>query len=446
MRDSIKIGKIKAEKVKSKVFDSAIKLCADITMKNPNTGVLEKKECFFEFDDKYEKYLVAERSDAFVAGLLVTALENNLDIEFENPISERLYYQLTTYFIPMISKYNSKYPLYNISLKGNKDNSIIPNKNKVATVCSGGVDSFYTMIKHGRDYEIESKRLTHIVYSSSGTDETLEEVVIKNYKHNMSHIERIAKECNLELISCYNNLYQFYKKPFKGFTAIYATTFGSVAYALQKLLSTYYISSGDPISEFNLDLSKTHGHDASVFDVFTTGCMNTENLMFYTSGSEYDRIEKENYIANNEQAQKLLVVCAYNNYAKEHEKHMNCSKCPKCLRTMAQFYSLGKLENFKESFDIEEFMNHKAKNLGKMMALNKHTYVNDMKKTAKENNVRIPIISYFYCYFWYKPIKKLRKIFKKSTLARKIYYKFNLDYKLDGYRGPNYSNYKDKIK
>ena len=68
-------------------------------MINPNTNKKETKECYFEFEPEYSKFLCDERSDAFVTGLLTTAMENNMDIEFEAPISEQLYYQLMTYYI-----------------------------------------------------------------------------------------------------------------------------------------------------------------------------------------------------------------------------------------------------------------------------------------------------------------------------------------------------------
>ena len=43
-------------------------------------------------------------------------------------------------------------------------------------------------------------------------------------------------------------------------------------------------------------------------------------------------------------------------------------------------------------------------------------------------------MSYFYAYLWYKPIKFLRKKLKNIKFIRKLYYKFNIDYKLDGFR------------
>ena len=131
MKEKIIISKPYIKDVKSEIFDNAVRLCANVTMKNPNTNKLETKECYFEFEKDYKKYICDERSDAFVSGLLMTAMENNMDIEYENPISEKLYYQLTTYYIPMIAKYNSTYPMHFIKLIGPYTNIPIQNEKAV---------------------------------------------------------------------------------------------------------------------------------------------------------------------------------------------------------------------------------------------------------------------------------------------------------------------------
>lgn len=109
--------------VESDIFGPAARLCAEVTMTNPNSGVHETRECYFEFEERYGKYLCPERSDAFVAALLFTGLENSYDIEFETPLTERLFYQLQDDYIPMMAKYNANFPLYKINLIGKTTSS-----------------------------------------------------------------------------------------------------------------------------------------------------------------------------------------------------------------------------------------------------------------------------------------------------------------------------------
>ena len=207
MKAKITVSKPYIKQVNSDVLGKSVRLCAMVTMKNPNTKKIETKECFFEFETSYKKYLCPERSDAFVTGLLSTAMEQGMDIEFSAPISERLYYQLCTYYIPMVAENNRNYPMHKIQLIGPYDNTPIKNSGAVATGCSGGVDSFCTILKHNEKCIAKDFRLTHLVYSSSGVERNEEERLKDDFKKNVNHIKQIAKDCHLDIVPCYNNLY-----------------------------------------------------------------------------------------------------------------------------------------------------------------------------------------------------------------------------------------------
>ncbi len=436
MRKKIKIGKpfIK-ENTDSLIFDESIQLCANVTMENPNNHKIESKVCYYEFDKKYKKYLCDNRSDAFVMGLLTTAMENDMDIEFESPISEKLYYQLSTYYIPLVSKNNSSYPMYDIKIAGPTDNKIIKNEKAVATGCSGGVDSFYTIAKHTSNDIPKSYKLTHIVCSSSGTSDFTQERVIKNFKNTFDEIQKIADDCNLNAIVCYNNLYEFYKVPFKGFQTFANTTYGSIAFALQKLISIYYLSSGPSLTYFNMDINVNGVGDASSFDLLTAQCITSENISFYSTGMELDRIEKQEYISDFEPAKKNLKVCGAYEYIKDLH-FINCSRCKKCIRTMSHLYVLGKLDNFKDVFDVEYFYKNKNKLLGKFLGIDHGYYIKKTSDMGKKYNHKIPLLAYFYCYCLYKPLKFFKKLLKDSKIIKKIYYKSGIDIKINGYRDP----------
>ncbi len=447
MRKKIKIGKPYIEKVDSDVFGNAIRLCAEVNMENPNTHKMETKVCYYEFEEKYEKYLCPERSDTFVTGLLSDAMENDMDIETVAPISERLYYSLSTYYIPLVSENNSNYPMHYVKIEGPTDSTVIKNEKAVATGCSGGVDSFYTIAKHSKGRTTKETELTHLVFSSTGIDTEKEEKRIKNvFETTKVEVDKIAKECNLDVISCYTNLYEFYLFPYKAFNTFSAAIYASVPFALQKLINIYYLSSTHCVSFFNIDLSKSVGHSSAIFDLFSLSCLDNENLKFYSTGMEVERLDKEKYIADFLPAQKHLSVCGiWLLYDEQNDKSLNCSFCNKCLRTMCHFYAFDKLNNFKKVFDVEKFMANKSKCIGKFMGQDIKYYVKEFKNEMKNNHLKIPFCSYIYAYLWYKPIKSLKKIFTNSLLARKIYYKLNLDYKLEGYRSANYDIYKDKI-
>lgn len=387
-------------------------------------------------------YLTPERSDAFVMGLLTTAMENGYNIEFTAPMSARLFFKIQNFYIPMIAKYNKKFGMKSIQLIGTVDDQIIVSEEAVATGCSAGVDSLYTVVKYGLDYEDRKHRLTHLVCASSGTLDNDQERIVATFRNVYGRVKCIAKETGLTAVGCYNNLHEFYKFPYKGFSNIYTTTYGAVAYALQHLISIYYQSSGDPIELFTLNLGLAKGSDGSVFDTFTLPCMNTESISFYQTGLDLTRMEKEKYIADFPVAQEYLSVCGIEYCGgNSSEEPCNCSRCRKCLRTMAYLYAVGKLDNFEKVFDVRAFKSNVNKWIGKWLVVDKGIYAKGYIAKAKHYGVKVSRKIYFYMMF-YKVFEIMRKRISKLTVARRIYYKLNLDYKLYGYRDAKYNLYK----
>lgn len=118
MNGKIRISAPYVQHIESDIFGSAVRLAADVNMTNPNTGVNETRSLYFDFERKYEEYLCPERSDAFVMGLLSSAMENGYDIEFETPMTDRLFYQMNDDYLPMMAKYNANFPVYDVRLSG----------------------------------------------------------------------------------------------------------------------------------------------------------------------------------------------------------------------------------------------------------------------------------------------------------------------------------------
>ena len=217
MKDRIIVGKpYIVESKNSIIYNRGTKLCADITMTNPNTGKKETKVLYYEVDERYSYGLVDCRSDAFVMGLLTTAMENNMDIQFEVPMSEKLYFQMTNQYIPIVAKYNPSW-CSEIKLEGPLTADVLENDGGVATGCSGGVDSFYTIVKHGVEEKCQEYKLTHLLFTSVGTLDDDESRISSYFKNTLERMKNIATEINAEAVGVYSNLYEFYKFPYKGF-------------------------------------------------------------------------------------------------------------------------------------------------------------------------------------------------------------------------------------
>lgn len=185
--------------------------------------------------------------------LLSSAMEKHLGLSWEEPLSERLYYQLTSHYIPSVARYIPF--MHSINLTGRIDRVPVENAGKVGAGCSGGVDSFYTIESPSDNNIPDGYRLTHLVYSSNG------------------------------------NIHHFYNFSYRAFSDFYTAIFATPVYALQKLFSVYYESPSWPLSEFDITVSKARSNDFSINDIFTLPLISSENLSFYSIG-DLTRSEK----------------------------------------------------------------------------------------------------------------------------------------------------------
>ena len=112
----------------------------------------------------------------------------------------------------------------------------------------------------------------------------------------------------------------------------------------------YYGSSGESFEYFSIiDNDKK---DCSKYDLLSLECFSTNNLKIYSEGGAKNRLEKTEAICNHKIVPKYLHVCT--------KKETNCSKCPKCMRTILSLYALNvNLEKYEKVFDINYFNNNK---------------------------------------------------------------------------------------
>lgn len=86
---------------------------------------------------------------------------------------------------------------------------------------------------------------------------------------------------------------------------------------------------------------------------------NCDGLKFIYDGAEASRIEKVDFISDNNEVRKNLRVCYSSN-----DKY-NCCECEKCIRTMASLEALGKsgvIKTFSKKLNIKKMDNIKLKN------------------------------------------------------------------------------------
>lgn len=369
----IKIGKIWIDKVNDK---SRCNCKIEINS--------EKKIIWFEVDNKYEKYLCTERSDAYVIGLLSYAMRNKLDIECETPITERLLYQINEILIPSLVKHSKS--LNTIRIEAPVADEIAEG-NAVGTGLSCGVDSFWSISMH-ENSKYKDMNITHLCINNVGAfNECYAEYGEDKVKEERYRIaEEVAEQLGMELIKTDSNFGEIEQDHL--LTSTYSCCFA--IYMLQKLWKTYYLASnGIDYAEFSLKDNDIRPSEQS--ELLVLQGLSISNLNIYCDGGGKNRFEKTQDISDYKLARKYLHVCI--------NKPYNCGVCSKCKRTLLSLDALNKLDEFKESFNIKYYKE------------NKKMYYNWLYMMHfKHDRMNEPVFQ----------ILKKRKEFKKLTRYSKI--------------------------
>lgn len=391
------------------VGNKRVKLCADIRYDKDYSQVL-----YYEVEEEYSNYLNLETSDCFVLGLLHACMNEQLNIKCEAPVTEQLLFQLRTYYIPVISKQMPD--LYSIEIEAVGMPLMQDIGEAVATGNSGGVDSFYTIVKYLN--EKGGYRLTHLLFNNISTEDDNDGRIRKWFEKEKREKAQIATEFGLKAISLYSNLYTFYKSHFI-YNYYYAAQYISAPYSLSKLIGKYYYSSSYSFSDFTIDHKKMT--DGSNFDLFALDCFSTSILKVYSTGAEVGRIDKTVAISDSNVANTHLQVCAVEQNKQYMDSNvvvnnLNCGRCRKCMRTVTTLYSVEKLEKFKTVFDLTAFDKNRDKYIGRELASDLYEFSDELKYYLKANG------KYSFRIILWRFLFTIRYTIAKSKLLVKVYH------------------------
>ena len=330
---------------------------------------------WFGVDSAYEEWLSLGRADPFVMALLPGAMRGAHEIVCEDPMSERLHYQLSNGLIPTLAFAGKSY--HPIRIIAPLTSEGVANQGAVGTGFSGGVDCLYTIMQHGADSELP---LTHIVVADREARQWNE----NTFQKLCLRAALFGEELQLKPVFIDTN----YRKVLPANVNNLPTyRYLSCVYALAGLFRTYLVSSGPNASKLNLDLQL-----CDRYDLLTVNCASSETLTTYLSGAETTRSGKLATLAEWEPSWRWLDPCLM----KEGEAQ-NCSRCKKCIHDMTMLYALGKLERYRAVFDIEDYFRHLPARVGYVLASS-----DDSESCAqavqllKKRNVPIPSSAYSY--------------------------------------------------
>lgn len=361
----------------------------EIIERGDETILKAKFECgnirdtlWFSTKKEFGHYLCHERGDAFLVAMLLYAMKRGEDIHILAPISERLYYTLTKHFVKVVADILPGY--HRVKIICDIDEGYVENAGGVGTGLSCGIDSFCTVIEHTDESCPPNYRLTHLTFFNVGAsgDYGGDQARDLFYKR-IEAVKPCAKDLGLPLVTLDSNISEILDMDF-----VATHTYRNVAavLALQKLFKIYYYSSSNTIWQF--ELSKSY---CSHYDVYGLNMLSTKDTEFYSTGEIYSRLEKTDIVSTHPLSYEYLNVCV--------AAESNCSKCHKCQRTLIALDLLGKLDLYKNVFDLNDYQRNRSKYFSKVLAGYKDDiYMHELFDDIKRDNFHIPLGAYVYRY------------------------------------------------
>lgn len=258
--------------------------------------------------------------EAALSMMLLAAMKLGFDIDVSGDISATFIenqYKLMKIFSGWFPKYQP------IKILSNKAPAAPKRATKrVGSLFTGGVDSFYTYLKH--QHEITDLIFVH------GYDVRLSDL---SKREAISALGReLEQTADIRFVELETNSIRLFRDFGKWGLHAHGYGLGTAARLLSGYLDKLYIPSSFPSAE--LFPWASHPDTDPLFS--------DENLMIIHDGCEASRTEKVSAIADISLAQKHLRVCTA-----KIEGLYNCGRCEKCLRTMTGLYAQGRLDKFE---------------------------------------------------------------------------------------------------
>jgi len=282
------------------------------------------------------------------------------DIELRHPVSQRTYFNINQNLTSIINFAFPDYKVISITSSGFAEPIAARNGRIAATGLSCGIDSLFTVIKNSSSDVPGSYKITHGIFTNVGSHgQTDSPEGIERFQGRLSNARGCAKELGLELILINSNMEQV----LSGLTDYDRTlTFRNVSavLVLENLISRYLHSSGMTYEHMRM---RRKGKDSAAYEPMTLPCLCTDSLEFILFGGRYRRTEKTATVADYEPSYRWLNVCAV--------QAKNCGHCIKCMRTMLTLDILGKLDRYKQVFEMKSYEKDKLRYLAYVLATRK---------------------------------------------------------------------------
>lgn len=304
---------MKIRNIRLKEGESHLTLAADCKVRR-----IGYDRIYFKFDKKYRDFILTDASP-FAAALLLPSMKLGQDLEIEGSISAKLQHGMDE-IIKTVSAWNLD--LKPIRIRAAEVKPDTPSSDKRhASFFSGGVDSFYTYLRHKQ----EENKVDYLLLAN-GFDISLDNPQL--WKETCATIDEIAAREGVEVIKAESNIRSLIE-PSLVWDYTHGGCLAALGLALRNGLTDIYIPSSLAIGQL-----LPWGSHPELDPRWSTECVS-----FFHDGADTRRVDKVRYIAENPLALQYLRVCYINQKGK-----FNCGTCDKCIRTMTNLAIAGKLQ------------------------------------------------------------------------------------------------------
>lgn len=376
------------------------------------TGIkspFEEKTMWFAVENKNADMLTDDVYDAFTLVPLYLGMHYHQDVHIKGKISPRLYHNITHYLMKIFDNFSDYTKPVKFTVDGFKKAKKGP-VDLIGTGISCGVDSLTTIYDNYIKTEDKSFKLNSLFLMNCGTHGDFEDKKTRKLWLKRAELnKKAADELGLPVFLIDSNLHAFTHivgEVKMGFLAIY-----SCALCLQRFLKRYLTSSANSYeycSEHSIE--NRDGLMSSYCETYMPHLISTERFELVIDGCQYERADKIKKICDWDISKKYLNVCL-----DPKDDGRNCSMCEKCVRTLLILEALGKLDNYRDVFDIETYNNHKRFYMC-MYQVHNDERGESVRGCLKEHDMSLPNIMYAIPYYYfYRLNRKIRKILKDEN-------------------------------
>jgi len=304
----------------------------------------KQESLWYSVDERYEPFVTTEKLDAFLVGALLLAMKTGEDITLRAPVSEKLFYNLTSYYMSILELVVHATKRVEIRPQSLDTGAGQTSEGAVATGFSAGIDSFCSIYDHHSGQVPDSYRITHFVFNNVGSHGEWDSERPRALFHSRYDLIKAFPEAvGMEFIKIDSNLSDLLMMNFQ---QTHVPRNVSALLVLQKLFGKYYYASTYRYQ----DTFVGESYDLASADPCAVHLLSTETFDCISSGSQHSRVEKTKRVAMVDGADRWLNVCIT-----PDASGRNCSACEKCCRTLLTLELLGRLDGFSEVFDLDRW-------------------------------------------------------------------------------------------